>query len=142
MMPNGLQRTEIVIVDPNPADYAELARPAYESGLTLRSLASGREALRAAARLQPDLWVINVRLPDMSGFDLVEMLRSKSPDAHFFCVSDAYCAEEEIHSHLVKAAVYLCKPVQSEWITAWVSQARRRATYASSPGQGDNERKT
>ncbi len=124
-MPNGEQWREIAIVDATPSDYSELATPAYELGVTLRSLRTGREALHAAAQFSPDLWMINVRLPDMSGFDVVEMLRSERCESCFFCISDAYVAEEEIRSHVLQAAAYLCKPVQVEWITAWISQARQ-----------------
>jgi DNA-binding response OmpR family regulator len=68
--------------------------------------------------------MVNVHLPDISGFDVVEMLRPESRHAHFFCIDDAYAVEKEIRSHLLNAAAYLCKPVQPEWITAWASPAR------------------
>lgn len=133
-MPNSEQWREIAIVDSTPLDYSELATPAYELGVTLRSFRTGREALRAAARFRPDLWMINVHLPDMSGFDVVEMLRSERRESCFFCISDAYVVEEEIRSHVLQAAAYLCKPVQVEWITAWILQARKMASHASGLG--------
>lgn len=138
-MRNGEPWREIAIVDSSPLDYSELATPAYELGVTLRSFRTGREALRAAAQFSPGLWMINVHLPDMSGFDVVEMLRSERCKSCFFCISDAYVVEEEIRSHVLQAAAYLCKPVQVEWIAAWISQARTRASHASGLGwTGDN----
>jgi DNA-binding response OmpR family regulator len=118
---------DIAIVDATPVDYAELATPAYQLGVTLRSFRTAREALCAAARFRADLWMINVHLPDMPGFDVVEMLRSEQRKGCFFCISDAYVVEEEIRSHLLQAAAYLCKPVQVQWVTAWISQARKIA---------------
>jgi DNA-binding response OmpR family regulator len=130
-MPTKEHWPEIAIVDSAPLDYSELAAPAYELGVTLRSFQTGQEALRAADQFRPDLWMINVRLPDMSGFDVVEMLRSKSCARCFFCISDAYAADEEIHSRLLKAAAYLCKPVQREWITAWISRPGKGTPHTS-----------
>jgi len=137
-MLNGQRRAEIVIVDARPSDYTDLVGLANESDFTVRFLRTGGEALQAAGKSQAGLWIINVRLPDMSGFDVVESLRSECREVRFFCVADAYEAEEEIRSRLLNAAAYLCKPVQREWLAAWVLQARRSASRATGGGQGPN----
>ena len=137
-MASGQLRAEIVIVDATPSDYTDLVRLADESDLSVRFLRTGGEALQAAGKFQPGLWIVNVRLPDMSGFDVVETLRSEGREARFFFVADAYQAEEEIRSRLLNAAAYLCKPVQREWITAWISQTRKGASRATGEGQGPN----
>ena len=132
-MPTREYWPEIAIVDSAPLDYSELATPAYELGVTLRSFRTGQEALQAADQFRPDLWMVNVRLPDMSGFDVVEMLRSKSCGRCFFCISDSYAADEGIRSRLLKAAAYLCKPVQRGWITAWIPRPGKRTPHSSAP---------
>ena len=54
-----------------------------------RGLAIG-EGISPAA-----LWIINVRLPDLSGFDLTEMLRSSLGECRFVLVADAYDFADE-----------------------------------------------
>ena len=53
--------------------------------------------------------MIQVSLPDMSGFDLYEMLREQLADATTFMISDQYIAEDERRACSCGAALYLCK---------------------------------
>lgn len=132
-MPFSEARPEIAIVDSTPLDYSELAIPAFELGVALRSFRTGRGALQAAAEYWPDLWMVGVRLPDMSGFEFIETLRSKSCPRCLFCIGDTYTVEDEIRARRLKVAAYVCKPVQPEWLNAWTSRAGRTALQASAP---------
>ena len=50
-------------------------------GFTVTGTArTGAEALEAAARLQPDLVLLDVYLPDVSGLDLLGDLREAAPE--------------------------------------------------------------
>ncbi len=43
------------------------------------SAATGREALERCAALTPDIALVDLRLPDMSGFDLIKAIKQKCP---------------------------------------------------------------
>jgi DNA-binding response OmpR family regulator len=45
------------------------------------------DALARAGRLRPELALVDLRLPDLDGFDLVERLRERLADAIPFCVA-------------------------------------------------------
>ena len=60
-------------------------------------------------RNHPVLWVINVRLPDMLGFDLLEMLRELAVAARLFAIADHYDAEDERQACRCGADLFLCK---------------------------------
>ncbi len=49
--------------------------------------ASGVAAIRDAARLQPDLVLLDIGLPDGSGLDLVRPLRSAAPSTIVVLIS-------------------------------------------------------
>ena len=49
--------------------------------------ATGAEALQQFFALRPDVAVVDLQLPDMSGFDLVKKIRDKSPNAHIVVLS-------------------------------------------------------
>jgi PleD family two-component response regulator len=65
---------EIVIVDSRIDRYEDLVRAAQAGNVGLQFCADGQAALRLARHFHADIWLVSADLPDMSGFDLVEML--------------------------------------------------------------------
>jgi DNA-binding NarL/FixJ family response regulator len=49
--------------------------------------ATGREAIEQFVALGPDVSLLDLRLPDMSGFDVIKAIRSKSPNARIVVLS-------------------------------------------------------
>src|SRR5262245_37175446 len=102
-------QSHIVVVDAQPVAYRGLVRLAGEHGWHAHLLTCGRAAIRLARFASVDLWMIAIGLPDMSGFDLVQMLRQQPLPPRVFLVSDAYDAKEERGACACGAALYLCK---------------------------------
>ena len=125
---------QVVVVDPRHADYAHLLDGAVSGDLSLRLLATGRAALRAANELDPDLWVINTRLPDMDGVDLFEMLSDRLEHVPVVLVADEYSADAEIQVRRVGAPVFACKPLDPTWLRFGVQQSIRRRFAADRHG--------
>ncbi|MCH8923665.1 MAG: response regulator [Planctomycetes bacterium] len=116
----------IVVVDRDHAGYEALAPLCAGEEASLRFLSTGREALRLAAADRVALWLIGVVLPDMSGFDLQQMLRDGSQEAAACMVAAAYRSEDEIRSHRAGATMYVCKPLQAIWLRPCIRGARAR----------------
>ncbi len=104
--------SRILVVDPRQMDYDWLIHRVTASRGQIRFLATGRAALRQGRDLAADLYLVNVRLPDLSGCDLVEMLRPFPPGAVVFLVADAYAVEDEIRALGLGVNGYLCKPLE------------------------------
>jgi DNA-binding NarL/FixJ family response regulator len=49
--------------------------------------ANGAEALERYFQLRPDVALVDLQLPDMSGFDLIKKIRDKSPNARIIVLS-------------------------------------------------------
>jgi DNA-binding NarL/FixJ family response regulator len=49
--------------------------------------ATGGEALTRFFELRPDVALVDLRLPDMSGFDLIKRIKDKSPNARIIVLS-------------------------------------------------------
>ena len=49
--------------------------------------ATGGEALERFFELRPDVVLVDLRLPDMSGFDLIKKIKGKSPNARIIVLS-------------------------------------------------------
>ena len=66
---------DILVVDDSPTDRRRLAEFLAEEGYIVREAPSGPEALRIAEELPPDLLVIDLAMPEMSGFELVRRVQ-------------------------------------------------------------------
>jgi len=49
--------------------------------------ATGTEALEQFVELRPDVLLVDLQLPDMSGFDLIKKIKDKSPNARIVVLS-------------------------------------------------------
>ena len=65
---------EIVIVDSSCEHYGDFVRAAQEGEVGLHFCVDGRSAVRLARRFRADAWLVSSELPDISGFDLLDML--------------------------------------------------------------------
>ncbi len=115
--------TRVFVVDARPSDYAHIQHDAANEGVELQMFTGGRAALRQDPSRGPDLWVVNTRLPDMAGADLLSMLRWRYPRIPVVLVSDVYSVEDEISARCSGAEMYLSKPLQREWLMASTSAA-------------------
>jgi DNA-binding NtrC family response regulator len=102
-------QSHVVVVDSRPADYRNLPRLAGEHGWHVHFLTTARAAVRFCKSTGVDLWMIGVRLSDMSGFELFETLREQLLGTPVFIVSEKYDLEEERRACSCGAALYLCK---------------------------------
>jgi response regulator of citrate/malate metabolism len=80
-------------------------------GFTVTGVAkTGAEALEAAARLQPDLVLLDVYLPDVSGLDLLGDLREAAPEVDVLVISAAREADTVRRALRGGIVHYLMKP--------------------------------
>ncbi|MFN8446264.1 MAG: response regulator transcription factor [Caldilineaceae bacterium] len=81
---------------------------------------NGAEALRLVEEVKPDVLVLDMSLPDMSGIAVVEQLQKVKSSTHILILS-SFDDEEYIHSVLSKGVGgYLLKEESSETIAAAV----------------------
>ena len=65
---------EIVIVDANCERYGDFVQAAQSGEVGVHFCVDGRSAVRLSRRFRADAWLVASELPDMSGFDLLDML--------------------------------------------------------------------
>ncbi|HLM98003.1 MAG TPA: response regulator [Bryobacteraceae bacterium] len=86
---------------------------------------TGEEALEAIGRLAPDVLFLDVRMPGMTGFDLLEHL-DDVPQVIFTTAYDEYA----LKAFEVSALDYLVKPVAPARLAAAVAKLRPRAAQS------------
>jgi CheY-like chemotaxis protein len=78
----------VLVVDDDAVARALVARITRRAGLVVTGQASdGEEAIRLAAQLLPDVVILDLAMPVVSGDQALPQLRSMLPDAHIFVLS-------------------------------------------------------
>jgi CheY-like chemotaxis protein len=68
--------TRILIVDDTPANIQALATILKNKGYQISAATNGKQAIEALARVQPDLILLDVMMPEMDGFETCRRLKS------------------------------------------------------------------
>jgi DNA-binding NarL/FixJ family response regulator len=85
--------------------------------------ASGEQAVAMYAARRPDVTLMDVRLPGLSGIAATEAIRADFPDAKIIVLS-TYISDEEVYAALkVGAMAYLVKSVAREELTQAIRKA-------------------
>lgn len=119
-------RVKVCVVDTDFGEYRHLLSERSLRGMQWELIPSGRAALRQLQHDPITLWVINTRLPDMSGAELCQMIKSQSPAAVVYLLTDDYRAEDERAAWLAGAALFRPKPIDS----AWFERLTQRSVHA------------
>ena len=72
----GKDPVRVLVVDDEPANRVWLANALEPEGFTVLAAAGGREAIEIARSQHPDFVVLDLMMPDVTGFDVVEALRA------------------------------------------------------------------
>jgi len=72
-----MERRTVLVADDDAAIRSLIAELLDEAGYTVLEADCGRQALRLADEYVPAVVLVDHRLPDMSGLDLLERLRSR-----------------------------------------------------------------
>ena len=121
-MPEHLAEATILVVDDEPVNLqvlSRLLRPAY----TVRAATNGERALQAAtSEPRPDLILLDVMMPGMDGFQVLERLRAVKETREIPVVFVTALAGEldEEHGLAAGATDYIAKPLKPAVVLARV----------------------
>ena len=118
----------VLVVDDIPETRDHLTKLlGFESDIdVVGAAASGREALEMAARLVPDVVLMDINMPDMDGIAATEQLASIVPGAAVVMMSVQGEADYLRRSMLAGAREFLVKPFSSDELTASIRQVSAR----------------
>jgi DNA-binding NarL/FixJ family response regulator len=86
----------------------------------------GREAVEAAARLEPDVVLMDISMPVMDGFEAAEALRDEAVDSHVLMLTGSNSLTDVDRARQAGAAGYVTKDrIAAELIDAIVDVAAR-----------------
>ena len=106
-------RLRAVVVDDEPLARARLRRllAQHPEVDVLADCGSGEESIATLQELRPDVAFLDIRMPDMDGFDVLDALGPQRPPQVVFVT--AY-SEHAVRAFEARALDYLLKPVSAE----------------------------
>ncbi len=124
----GTPAERILVVDDEPDIVALVAYHLARAGYGVSTASSGPEALAKATAELPSLVVLDLMLPGMSGFDVLERLRSDPRTAHIAVLTLTARREEpdRLRGLTLGADDYLTKPFSPQELTLRVGAILRR----------------
>jgi two-component system phosphate regulon response regulator PhoB len=126
----------ILVIDDEP-DLLELVRVNLDqSGYEVETAADGRQALAALRRRRPDLVVLDLMLPDISGTDLCRQMRADPEWADLPIIMLTAKADEvdRVVGFELGADDYVTKPFSPRELTLRVNAVLRRRASAARTG--------
>ncbi|MDD2610741.1 MAG: response regulator [Giesbergeria sp.] len=112
----------ILAVDDTPASLKLLSDLLRNEGYDVRSAINGELALRSAAINPPELVLLDIRMPEMDGFEVCRRLKADPVTAQVpvIFVSALTDTDEKLHGFELGAVDFVTKPFQREELMARV----------------------
>jgi DNA-binding NarL/FixJ family response regulator len=102
--------TRVMVVDDHPMWRDAVARDLTEAGYDVVATASdGAQALRVASAARPDVVVLDLRLPDMSGVEVTRGLQAAHPSVRVLVLSASGEQQDVLDAVKAGALGYLLK---------------------------------
>jgi diguanylate cyclase (GGDEF)-like protein len=118
-MPDPVQGG-ILIVDDTPNNLRFLSTTLTEHGYKVRSVTSGQMALTVAQAAQPELILLDIKMPNMDGYEVCQRLKSSSRTQEIPVIFLSALDEviDKVKAFNVGGVDYITKPFQLEEVLA------------------------
>src|SRR5437870_4304435 len=110
-LPNPVTaRPSLLVVDDEQPVLRVIERLAAKAGFEVITCASGSEALRALMRKPADLAMVDLRMPDVNGLDLLRQIRATVPSCEVILMTAYAAVDSAVEAIKLGAREYLTKP--------------------------------
>ncbi len=132
----------VLMIDDEQVFFRMAASVLTTKGYELEYAPTGKEGLAKIAAFIPEIIITDMRLPDMSGFDILQSLRRDPRYQHIpvIFVTSVKTLEEKLKAFELGADDYLTKPFEPEELAARLEILARRAK-ASQNNPNDEQSK-
>lgn len=106
----------ILVVDDTPANLRLLKQMLSSKGYQVKSAPSGILALKYARATPPDLILLDIRMPDMNGFEVIQELKihEATREIPVIFISALSDIEDKVKAFKLGGVDYVTKPFQEE----------------------------
>ena len=136
---------KILIVEDDPKSMKVIMMVLKPHGYTLLEASDGEEALEIAVRDKPDLIMMDMQLPKMSGLEVTRRLKQMPAFNHTPIIAVTASAMKGDREKMIEAgcAAYLSKPINTrelpEVVAEMLSQRQKITPILSGGGNGQED---
>jgi len=123
-----MQQAQILVVDDEAVFRQVLCEVLANNGYRVQSSGTVAEALLQTEKGDFDLVISDLRLPDMSGLDLLRKCREATPQTHFIMITAYGDVETAVEAVKLGADDYLTKPFLFEDILLRIGRVLEHAS--------------
>jgi DNA-binding NtrC family response regulator len=121
-----MNRRKVLVIDDDASLRRVMEMQLEESGCDVVAVASGKEALAVLEEATPALVITDLRIPGMSGMDLLKLLRADHPELTVIMVTAYGTVKTAVEAMKAGAYDYLTKPIDYDELALVVNRALER----------------
>ncbi len=118
-----MTKPSILIVDDDPSQRRLVEFWLQEDGYRTVTAEDGVAGLRAFEQHAPALVITDVRMPGMSGLDLLVRIKGDNPDVPFILITAFATVDDAVEAMKLGAVDYLLKPLKPDEVKLSVGRA-------------------
>jgi DNA-binding response OmpR family regulator len=128
---------KVLIIEDDDVIAQGMARHLQAAGFDAVGVANGETGLARLRFERPDVCVLDLMLPGLDGWTVIEQARGEGIGTPIVVVSARGTEHDRVHALEIGADDYLVKPFSMKELAARVGAAARRGTRAQDPRRGD-----
>ena len=117
------KKTRILIVDDDESARKALTLIFSEKGYELETAGTGRQAIEKARERFFNIALLDIKLPDMEGVELIAPLKEVHPDMVMIMITAYASLETAVRALNAGASAYITKPLNMDEVLATVREA-------------------
>jgi len=130
-----MSKRRVLVIDDDPAALRLTGYIFHRAGYEVHVATNGKDGLAKAVQVKPDLVILDVMMPDMSGLEVCEQLRARPATARLpiIMLSAKGHVDDKVSGFRAGADDYVQKPVEAKELLARANALLQRAEYTPAP---------
>lgn len=120
-----MKRTNVLVVDDQDDFRVPLVKRLQKRNFTVRGVQGGRAALEMMDQDPADVVLLDLRMPDMDGLDVLQMLKQSHPATQVVVLTGYASLESAQTAQRLGALDYLMKPGNLDEILSKINEVAR-----------------
>ena len=131
---HSMENLKVLVVDDEPNIRDLLSASLRFAGHQVSVSPNGTDAINKIIELQPDIVLLDVMLPDISGFGVTKKIRGMGIETPILFLTARDDTEDKVAGLTVGGDDYVTKPFSLDEIMARISAIMRRTSKDAAPG--------